>query len=219
MSHQPGAVYDQLATATLVHHDHQPRYRPCGLWPRWRLRLTTLAMLALPILSWRFGSEAMARWSFATGVLLTCLGLGLRLWAAGWLRKHEMLMIDGPYALTRHPLYLGTGCITLGQSLMSALPAAPLLLPALWLALYRPAMREEEAFLARVYGEEYAGYQARVPFLIPWRFSSASLSGESTQDGVARRFSWRQAWRNREYEAVLTNAVVIAAYGCLSLAR
>jgi len=221
MSHWPGAVYDPTGTSPVAYSHQKPRYRPQGFWPRWRLRLTTLAMLALPLLSWRFGTAEMARWSFVPGVILTCLGLGLRMWAAGWLRKHESLMTDGPYALTRHPLYLGTGCITLGQSLMSGIPLAPFLFPVLWLALYCPAMREEEAFLSGVYGDIYAGYRARVPFLVPcFRFTRSADRPKA--DGGAmqcRRFSWQQVWRNREYEAAITNAVVIIAYSYLSLVR
>src|SRR6478609_1801024 len=44
----------------------------------------------------------------AIGELLILCGLLIRAWAAGTLKKQKQLATTGPYALVRHPLYLGS---------------------------------------------------------------------------------------------------------------
>jgi len=45
---------------------------------------------------------------FGAGAAVALLGLGVRTWAAGYLDKNRNLTVSGPYACTRHPLYLGS---------------------------------------------------------------------------------------------------------------
>jgi protein-S-isoprenylcysteine O-methyltransferase Ste14 len=146
-------------------------------------------------------------------VVATLCGLGLRLWAAGWLHKHEALATDGPYAWVRHPLYAGTGLLAIGQGLMSGVPLAAVGFPLLWFILHWPAIREEETFLISIYGDSYRDFQRRVPALVPKIFHA------KTPRGACSSFSWAQAWRNREYEALLVNTSAIVFYSCLMLFR
>ena len=78
----------------------------------------------------------MLQWSLPLGMLIAAIGLMVRIWATGWLCKNDELAMQGPYALTRNPLYLGTCLIALGQSFMTGLPLAPLLFPAMCIWLY-----------------------------------------------------------------------------------
>ena len=174
-----------------------------------------LGMLALPVASWAWAQPGWAAHSFWPGVGVSLAGLALRLWAAGWLRKNESLATDGPYSWVRHPLYAGTGLVALGQGLMSGVPVAALAFPLIWLSLYRPAMREEEAFLVDKYGDEYVAYRKRVPGLVPNLFARRDKRVARTDTP----FSWAQAWRNREYEGILVNVVAFAVYGALFFAR
>ena len=66
-----------------------PLYRQRGIWARLRLPLTIVAMLILPFIAWKFALASWLRWSFPIGVLVTLLGVALRVWAAGWLHKHQ----------------------------------------------------------------------------------------------------------------------------------
>jgi protein-S-isoprenylcysteine O-methyltransferase Ste14 len=109
----------------------------------------------------------MARWSLAPGAVVAFVGLALRVWATGWLQKNSALATAGPYGLCRNPLYLGTWLLVVGQSLMSSLPLAPVLVPALVLALYWPTMRDEERHLRALFGATYENYRSRVPLLLP----------------------------------------------------
>ena len=80
-----------------------------GTWfQRWRV---PLGFLLAPI----FVLLARPRpWTLAVGGVIGLVGLGLRAWASGHLRKNDALAITGPYAYTRNPLYLGSFLIGIG---------------------------------------------------------------------------------------------------------
>ncbi len=50
-------------------------------------------------------------------LLLVVPGVGLRAYAAGYVRKNAELTFTGPYAYTRNPLYLGSMLIAFGFAL------------------------------------------------------------------------------------------------------
>ena len=52
--------------------------------------------------------------TLAVGLSVALIGVLLRAWACGHLRKSSELDVSGPYAHTRNPLYLGTFIIALG---------------------------------------------------------------------------------------------------------
>ena len=65
-------------------------------------------LLARPVLGW-----------WLIGIATVSIGLGIRVWAAGHLRKWQQLAISGPYRFTRNPLYLGSSLIGSGFSIAS----------------------------------------------------------------------------------------------------
>src|SRR5437016_14440063 len=84
---------------------------PGTFFMRWRVRLGyPLAVVVL------WFSRPAPR-SILLGGLVGVLGLGLRSYAAGYLRKQEVLTVSGPYAYTRNPLYLGSATMALGAAI------------------------------------------------------------------------------------------------------
>jgi len=75
------------------------------------------------------------------------------------------LVIDGPYATVRHPLYLGEAIATLGLTLQY-LSAFALLLLTLQLAFQLIRMKNEELVLAKLF-PEYGDYKTRTARLVP----------------------------------------------------
>jgi protein-S-isoprenylcysteine O-methyltransferase Ste14 len=78
------------------------------------------------------------------------------------------LKTDGPYALVRHPMYLGIVVFHLGASLALQ---SPLLLAAtaLYVAPFTAIrIAAEERVLRDAFGERYLRYAERVPALIPF---------------------------------------------------
>jgi protein-S-isoprenylcysteine O-methyltransferase Ste14 len=96
-------------------------------------------------------------------------GMGAQLFA------DHRLVTHGPYAIVRHPMYVGLSVAMLGGLLLyqTWTWVALLLLP---LGLWRRAGREEQA-LAAGFGEAWQAYCRRVPAFVPrlWpRFRSGS---------------------------------------------
>src|SRR5206468_9926474 len=78
------------------------------------------------------------------------------------------LKTDGPYALVRHPMYLGIVLFHLGASL--SLESALLLVATALFVLPFTAVRigAEEKVLKDAFGQRYVRYAERVPALIPF---------------------------------------------------
>jgi len=157
------------------------------------LRLRAVWLLVIPFL-W------LARptpFLLAAGAPPALLGLVLRGWAAGTIRKEEELTTGGPYAYTRNPLYLGSLLLGLGITTAGGHWAWPALFLVFFAAVYGRTMASEHRLLGELFGERYSAWAAHVPALLPrlspWR--AAASEGSS--------FSWARYRRNREWEAVL----------------
>src|SRR3982751_6758022 len=57
--------------------------------------------------------------ALVAGASVSILGLAIRAWAAGHIRKNAQLATSGPYAFTRNPLYLGSFLLGLGFTIAS----------------------------------------------------------------------------------------------------
>ncbi|WP_245633001.1 methyltransferase family protein [Luteipulveratus mongoliensis] len=118
-----------------------------------------------------------ARWPLITGLVIFAVAVAYRIWAIRTLGRFFVFNVDvqadqqvvdtGPYALTRHPSYLG---------LIGALLGLGLALdnwPSLVLAFVPPAVgfvhriHVEEGVLATELGQPYRDYMARTKRLIP----------------------------------------------------
>jgi len=96
------------------------------------------------------------------GALVSLLGLALRAWAAGHIRKNAQLATSGPYAFTRNPLYLAGTIFVLGIGLVSEIVwFLPLAVLAAF-AVQKLAIEREERHLQARFGKTYADYAARV---------------------------------------------------------
>jgi len=126
-----------------------------------------------------------SRESLVVGAAVGALGEAIRIWAAGHLYKSREVTSSGPYRYFGHPLYVGSAVMGLGLALASANLIAAGLIAAYLFVTLGAAMKNEEAFLRRTFGEQYDLYkQQRVV-------------------NTARRFSPAQAVANREYRAVI----------------
>jgi protein-S-isoprenylcysteine O-methyltransferase Ste14 len=146
---------------------------------RWRVPLGFASAVAVLVAA----RPAWSAWQAGLGV--ACVGEAIRIWAAGHLEKGREVTRSGPYHWTGHPLYVGSSIIAVGAAI-----ACRSVLVALLIALYMSstltaAIRSEEAFLSRTFGETYDRYRR-------------SAAGRGT-----RRFSWARARKNREYRAVI----------------
>ncbi len=94
-------------------------------------------------------------------------GVALRIWALAFVRKGEELCTTGPYALVRHPLYLGNFVVMVGITVAMNNLAPELVLLLAMAALYAIVIRVEERWLRQRFGAAYDEYASRVPALLP----------------------------------------------------
>jgi protein-S-isoprenylcysteine O-methyltransferase Ste14 len=141
------------------------------------------------------GFSAPTPASLLVGSVIALTGLGLRLWAAGCLEKHKELCRIGPYRWTRNPLYLGSFVMGIGFCVASAQIWLLAFFILLFAIVYTPVIRREQVELRQAYGRSYQDYIEKVPVFFP-TLGAVQGTGSNT-------FSWRQVFRNREYNAVL----------------
>lgn len=139
----------------------------------------------------------------AFGAVVVVLGLLVRGWAAGHLRRESPLTVSGPYARLRHPLYFGSALILAGFAVASGEPRFGLVAVAYFLIVFVPVMRREEQERRAGAGELCAAYSAQVAALWP-RLRPARL------EGSALPFAWQQYWSNREWRAALGCVLLLA---------
>ena len=112
-----------------------------------------------------FWHEAVER----SGVLFIVVAILGRTWCSMYIggSKLRILVTEGPYSVTRNPLYVfsAIAAFGLGAQLGSAFFA--LLCAVATVAIFLLVIRHEERALAERFPSEYALYQARVPRLIP----------------------------------------------------
>ena len=105
----------------------------------------------------------------STGVALTAWALRERSRTAPGrfdLERPDSLVTTGPYALSRHPMYVGWWLIHLGTGLYGGSAWVVLSVPAATFAEH-PGVVAEERRLAESFGPEAASYLARVPRYLP----------------------------------------------------
>ena len=103
------------------------------------------------------------------GVFLAITAVLGRLWATLYVggRKNKSVVTDGPYSISRNPLYLFSTIGTLGVGLMFGMFTLAIVLTlVVGTALYLTA-RKEQAFLEAEFGDVYKDYAARVPMFFP----------------------------------------------------
>jgi len=157
------------------------------LLSRWRVNLGFAGAVAALLFAGDPTHASVLRW-----LPLALAGLGLRLWARGHLERRTPLAVSGPYALVRHPLYVGSFLMGLAFAAMTNDVHVAIAFVVVFLLMYVPKAIREEAYLHGLHGPAYSAYAARVGVLLP------SWSG--LRQAVAGGFTWRRVLRHREYE-------------------
>jgi len=138
-----------------------PDYPP--VWTLLAIVVVIIGNLLLP----EFLFDFQIRWIGTAGMVA---GLGLIVWSAFWFRRkkttidpHERpttLLIEGPYRVSRNPIYLGMAVICLGVVIYVGNPIG--IFPALgliWILHHRFVLPEENG-LIEVFGDEGKAYVA-----------------------------------------------------------
>ena len=77
-------------------------------------------------------------------------------------KPSKLLVVSGPYRLTRNPMYLGLLCVYIAVALWFGVVWALILVPLVMLAVQRLAIAKEEPYLEQKFGDSYRQYRAHV---------------------------------------------------------
>jgi len=91
------------------------------------------------------------------------------LWSSRITRRASHHIVDrGPYALVRHPTYLGIIIAALATAAVRGTPAAFIGVVLMTLGLFLKARVEEQFLREELGAQAYNGYAKRVPMLLPF---------------------------------------------------
>ena len=110
-------------------------------------------------------------WQFWLGLVVLIFGVVLGLagifafrQAGTHIHPHQpalKIVTDGPYRLTRNPMYVGALLFLLGVALSGSLDWLIILLPAIAAILHYGVVLREERYLTGKFGAPYADYLAK----------------------------------------------------------
>lgn len=114
-------------------------------------------------------SPWMAGASELTGFAMLAVAAFGRVWCLAFVggKKNNILVAEGPYSVTRNPLYVFSFIGAIGFGLAVENPYLAFVMGAAFLAYYPFAVRREERVLTAAFGDAYTAYRARTPRWFP----------------------------------------------------
>jgi len=158
---------------------------------RIRSVLATLWVLLLLVLA----DPWISLWS----ALAFLPGLLIRFWAQGFIghqsRKRNIttdtLTTSGPYAIFRHPLYIGNGLLAAAGLILLRPHWILICLTALgFLVIYLFVSKAEEHKMLERYGDKYETYRQRVTPLFPRRYIGSLFRGFNPDWALSEYNTW-----------------------------
>jgi protein-S-isoprenylcysteine O-methyltransferase Ste14 len=172
-----GAVALAWLAGALYNQSRAPEERTRRPWASaWVAGAVLIAVLrALPpgfLSSW----VVLTPWVRFAGLVILLAATAFTLWArfalgtmwsgAPIVKEGHRLRTDGPYGITRHPIYTGMLGMVLGGVLLAGLGRWVLIFPVL-LVLLEVKIHTEEGLMLATFPDDYPRYRQRVPQLVP----------------------------------------------------
>lgn len=106
------------------------------------------------------------------GWILVAAGLGVAIWARQIFSRRGtsvlpfrptlVIVVEGPFRVSRNPIYLGFALAYIGGSLLFRSVWPLLFLPIVLLVVHKTAIVREETYLERRFGAQYLEYKNKV---------------------------------------------------------
>ena len=140
--------------------------------------------------------------TLTVGAAIAAVGVAIRAWASGHIRKAKVLATSGPYAYTRNPLYVGSFIMGVGFTIAAGVWWLALIFCALFVGIYLPVMRVESNDMSSIFGADHDRYKEAVPLFLPrltaWDRSTA-------------KFDFQLYLQYREYRAAFGSMIALLA--------
>lgn len=140
----------------------------------------------IPFLILMFVFQRATIQSMVIGFLIALCGELIRFWGVSWAGSETrttggvggtFLIISGPFAYVRNPLYVGNILLYTGLGVMSLalFPYLQIVSLIFFLIQYYYIVKEEESFLVKKFGEDFENYLKKVPRFFP-RFHAYKIN-------------------------------------------
>jgi protein-S-isoprenylcysteine O-methyltransferase Ste14 len=141
-------------------------------WQRKAIVVAAVAVGTVLLMTMRPVSPEGAYWHETverTGMILILIGILGRTWCTLYIggNKLSRLVTDGPYSVTRNPLYLFSVICAFGVGAQLGSAVFALLCAAVTTAIFVLVISHEERALTQLFPGEFNAYKATVPRLIP----------------------------------------------------
>jgi protein-S-isoprenylcysteine O-methyltransferase Ste14 len=138
-------------------------------------RMTLAVLLALVFAVLLFGQSifppetAIHEAIEMVGIVLIVLGIAGRLWSTLYRggRKSVSVVSDGPYSITRNPLYVFSSIAAMGVGAQMGSITAVIGFGVACAAAFHLVILREEKYLSANLGADYSAYMAEVPRFFP----------------------------------------------------
>ena len=152
-----------------------PKHAGKTWWEQQRTGLSKMVgglafvVVALTQSGWELHHDDVATFLYSTGLALAAIGAAGRIWCSFFIsgRKDGQLVTEGPYSISRNPLYVFSCIGLVGVGLTTETLTYPLLFLVIFGVYYPGIMSREERRLEEMFGEAYRHYRQRVPRFWP----------------------------------------------------
>ena len=157
----------------------------------------------IPFLILMFMYEDANIWSLILGFIVAITGEMIRFWGVSWAGSETrttgsvggtFLIVSGPFAHVRNPLYVGNMLMYFGFGIMSfaIFPYLQIVALAFFVVQYHFIVKEEEGYLRNAYGKIYEDYENNVPRFFP------KLISYKANDVKQPLFDWKEGLKSEK---------------------
>jgi protein-S-isoprenylcysteine O-methyltransferase Ste14 len=179
----------------------------------WIFPVLVLALLLVSPPRPSFGSWRVDRAMDVAGILVALTGQAIRVLVIGlaYIRRGgkggkvyaEELVVEGVFAHSRNPLYLGNILVLAGLMIVASSTALTWIGAPFFAFAYACIIAAEEDFLSKKFGAAYDEYRRRVPRFVPRDLGILRTMRSMT-------FDWRCVLR-KEYGSTFSSATLLLA--------
>lgn len=155
-------------------------------------------------------------YTIVVGLVFVVLGEFIRIWANAWAGSETRttggvggtyLVVSGPYAYVRNPLYIGNILIYLGLGIMSyaIFPYLQIIALLFFIYQYNLIIKEEEKFLRNKFGIDYEDYCKNVNRFLP------RLKKYINEQIEQPEFDWKKGLKSevRSIQAIASVVIIL----------
>jgi protein-S-isoprenylcysteine O-methyltransferase Ste14 len=155
-----------------------------------------IGILCLIVILWLATPDAR---SIFSGFLLMMAGVFFRAWSSGYINKDRELATEGPYSLTRNPLYFGNLILGSGIAVASNNMVTYLIFAVYYLTFFTFLIAIERKRMRQRFGQQYDAWAKEANLFFP-------------KIKKIKKFNFNIAYymKNREYRVLFFSLFVTA---------